>query len=185
MRRQRVVVVGMGTGNRARLGRQQRFFHFRCFARLLVHDPAAVYRGVHGRPDQSKTSVTKSIRSFFQSQSVAPNICSENFSVTSLSSRAASQRLCWHGSCSKFVHKDGVVVVPGIRVVPYIRHFLVFVVISHFTLAAFYFVVGALTRSAKIVYGLGVSFYPLLMTYHIVFLKSLAAQGGETISILW
>lgn len=73
----------------------------------------------------------------------------------------------------QLVHKEGVVVVPGIRVVPYIKHFLVFVVISHAPLAAFYFVVGALTRSAKIVYGLGVSFYPLLIMYNLMFLKSL------------
>ena len=82
------------------------------------------------------------------------------------------------------VHKEGVVVVPGIRVVPYIKHFLVFVVISHPALAAFYFVVGALTRSAKIVYGLGVSFYPIYMTYQIVFLKSLPARWRNNLDPL-
>jgi ABC-2 type transport system permease protein len=71
------------------------------------------------------------------------------------------------------VHKQGVVVVPGLTVVPYIKHFLVLVVISHLFLAAFYFVAGALTRSAKIVYGLGVSFYPIYMAYQAVLLKSL------------
>ncbi len=69
------------------------------------------------------------------------------------------------------VHKEGVVVVPGVRVVPYIKHFVVLVVISHLGLAAFYFLVGALTRSAKIVYALGVSFYPIYITYQAVLLK--------------
>ena len=38
-------------------------------------------------------------------------------------------------------------------------------VISHLALAAFYFAVGVLTRNAKIVYGLGVAFYPLYIAY--------------------
>ena len=77
------------------------------------------------------------------------------------------------------VHKEGVTALPEIRVVPYIKHFLVFVVISHLGLAAFYFVVGALTRSAKIVYGLGVSFYPIYIAYSIVFLKEPAAAVAK------
>jgi ABC-type transport system involved in multi-copper enzyme maturation permease subunit len=44
------------------------------------------------------------------------------------------------------------------KVFPYIKHFLVFVVISHLGLAAFYFAVGTLTRNARIVYALGVAF---------------------------
>jgi ABC-2 type transport system permease protein len=90
----------------------------------------------------------------------------------------------WAWFLLQFVHKEGVVVVPGIRVVPYVRHFLVLVVISHVALAAFYFVVGALTRSTKIVYGLGVLFYPILMTYHIVFLKSLPARWRNNLDPL-
>ena len=82
------------------------------------------------------------------------------------------------------IHKEGIVVVPGITVVPYIKHFLFLVVISHLALAAFYFVVGALTRSAKIVYGLGVSFYPIFMTYHIVFLKSLSPRWRNNLDPL-
>ncbi len=74
------------------------------------------------------------------------------------------------------VHKKGVVVVPGVTVVPYIKHFLLLVVTSHLVLAAFYFVIGALTRSAKIVYGLAVSFYPIYITYQVVFLKSLSPR---------
>jgi ABC-type transport system involved in multi-copper enzyme maturation permease subunit len=59
------------------------------------------------------------------------------------------------------------------KVVPYIKHFLVLVVISHLLLGAFYFAVGVLTRNAKIVYGLGVAFYPIYIVYQTVFLKSL------------
>ena len=56
---------------------------------------------------------------------------------------------------------------------PYIKHFLVLVVISHLGLAAFYFAVGVLTRNAKIVYGLGVCFYPIYAFYQAVLLKGL------------
>src|SRR6185295_4557230 len=78
-----------------------------------------------------------------------------------------------------------------------IKHFLVFVVISHLGLAAFYFAVGVFTRNAKIVYGLGIAFYPLYIGYQTILLSSLpwrwklaldplvmnrglANQGGET-----
>ncbi len=71
------------------------------------------------------------------------------------------------------VPKQGLVTLPGITVVPYIKHFLVLVVISHLGLAAFYFAVGVLTRNAKIVYGLGVAFYPVYITYQTVLLSSL------------
>jgi len=70
------------------------------------------------------------------------------------------------------VPKQGVITQDW-KVVPYIKHFLVFVVISHLTLAAFYFAVGVLTRNAKIVYGLGVGFYPLYIAYQTVLLNSL------------
>jgi ABC-2 type transport system permease protein len=70
------------------------------------------------------------------------------------------------------VPKQGVVTQDA-KVFPYIKHFLVFVVISHLALAAFYFAVGALTRNAKIVYGLGVCFYPVYITYQTVILKGL------------
>jgi ABC-type transport system involved in multi-copper enzyme maturation permease subunit len=64
-------------------------------------------------------------------------------------------------------------IVGPARLIPYLKHFLLLVVISHLVLAAFYFTVGTLTRNAKIVYGLAVSFYPLYMTYQAVLLKSL------------
>ncbi|HKN84952.1 MAG TPA: ABC transporter permease subunit, partial [Pyrinomonadaceae bacterium] len=58
----------------------------------------------------------------------------------------------------------------------YPKHFFVFVVISHLVLTAIYFTVGTLTRSAKIVYGLGVAFYPLYITYQTVVLKGLSTR---------
>ena len=58
----------------------------------------------------------------------------------------------------------------------YPKHFVVFVVLSHLVLAAFYFTVGTLTRNAKIVYGLGVAFYPVYISYQIGFLKSLPSR---------
>ncbi|HYR75109.1 MAG TPA: ABC transporter permease [Pyrinomonadaceae bacterium] len=70
------------------------------------------------------------------------------------------------------VPKQGVITQQW-KVFPYIKHFLVFVVISHLGLAAFYFAVGVLSRNAKIVYGLGVAFYPLYIAYQTVLLSSL------------
>ncbi|HET6893135.1 MAG TPA: hypothetical protein VFH31_18670 [Pyrinomonadaceae bacterium] len=64
-------------------------------------------------------------------------------------------------------------VVQDVKVVPYVKHFLVFVVISHLVLAAFHFAAGTLTRNAKLVYGLGVCFYPLYISYQLFFLKGL------------
>jgi ABC-2 type transport system permease protein len=54
----------------------------------------------------------------------------------------------------------GMVVLPW-RALPYFKHFLFTVVISHLVLAAIYFTVGTLTRNAKIVYGLAALFYPI------------------------
>lgn len=71
------------------------------------------------------------------------------------------------------VPKKDLVTLPGLTVIPYIKHFLVLVVISHLGLAAFYFTVGVLTRNPKIVYGLGVAFYPVYMTYLSVLSSSL------------
>lgn len=71
------------------------------------------------------------------------------------------------------VPKEGLVKLPGITVVPYIKHFLVLLVISHLGLAAFYFALGVLTRNPKIVYGLGVAFYPVYITSQTVLLSSL------------
>jgi hypothetical protein len=53
-----------------------------------------------------------------------------------------------------------MVVLP-VRVVPYFKHFFIIVVISHLVLAAIYFTAGTLSRSAKVVFGLAASFYPV------------------------
>src|SRR5215213_5358466 len=73
------------------------------------------------------------------------------------------------------VSKQGVTTQDA-KVFPYIKHFLVLVVISHLGLAAVYFAVGVLTRNAKVVYGLGVAFYPVYITYQTVLLSSLPLQ---------
>jgi len=55
-------------------------------------------------------------------------------------------------------------VVQAVRVVPYFKHFLIIVVISHLSLAAIYFAAGTLTRNAKVVYGLAACYYPVYIT---------------------
>jgi ABC-2 type transport system permease protein len=65
-----------------------------------------------------------------------------------------------------------MVVLP-VRVFPYFKHFFFFLVITHLALAAFYFTVGTLTRNSKIVYGLAVGFYPLVITYGLLVLRPL------------
>ncbi|PYS55229.1 MAG: hypothetical protein DMF76_26210 [Acidobacteria bacterium] len=75
----------------------------------------------------------------------------------------------------QWIPKQGMVVQDK-KFFLYPKHFFVFVVISHLALAAIYFTVGTLTRSAKIVYGLGVAFYPFYITYQTVLLKSLPVR---------
>src|SRR5437870_13108256 len=72
----------------------------------------------------------------------------------------------------QWIPKQGMVVQDK-KFFLYPKHFFVFVVISHLVLAAIYFTVGTLTRSAKIVYGFGIAFYPIYITYQTVLLKSL------------
>jgi ABC-2 type transport system permease protein len=79
--------------------------------------------------------------------------------------------------------RPGMVVL-DVRVVPYFKHFLVFVVISHLVLAALYFTVGTLTRNAKIVYGLGVCFYPVYAGYIVLFVKGLSLRWQRTLDPL-
>ncbi|OLE56340.1 MAG: hypothetical protein AUI36_16045 [Cyanobacteria bacterium 13_1_40CM_2_61_4] len=67
-------------------------------------------------------------------------------------------------------------IVQPVRMFPYFKHFLFFVVISHLALAVFYFTVGTLTRNARIVYGLAVCFYPVYISYQVFLLKDLAPR---------
>lgn len=59
------------------------------------------------------------------------------------------------------------------RVFPYFKYFFLVVVISYLLFAAVYFTIGTLTRNAKIVYGLAVSYYPLYIAWQVVILKRL------------
>lgn len=76
--------------------------------------------------------------------------------------------------------------VPGMlvvepRVLPYFKHFFTFVVVSHLLLAAIYFAVGTLTRNVKIVYALGLAFYPVFITYQAAVLKRMTGSVWRTI----
>ncbi len=76
----------------------------------------------------------------------------------------------------QWVPFSGMVVLP-VRIVPYFKHFLVIVVISHLVLAAVYFAAGTLTRNTKVVYGLAACFYPAYIAYQLT-LKSLPRIVG-------
>src|SRR6185503_10790702 len=75
------------------------------------------------------------------------------------------------------IPKQGMVVQEA-KFFLYPKHLFVLVVLSHLVLAAFYFTVGTLTRNAKIVYGLGVAFYPVYIAYQVNLLKSLPSPLG-------
>jgi ABC-type transport system involved in multi-copper enzyme maturation permease subunit len=72
----------------------------------------------------------------------------------------------------QWVPFSGMVVLP-VRVAPYFKHFFMVVVISHLALAAIYFTAGTLSRSAKVVYGLAASFYPLYISLLLLVLMNL------------
>lgn len=80
--------------------------------------------------------------------------------------------------------RPGVTQLPDVKVFPYLKHFMVFVVISHLVLAAIYFAVGTLTRNAKIVYALGVCFYPIYISYQIYFMKSVPLRWQRALDPL-
>jgi ABC-type transport system involved in multi-copper enzyme maturation permease subunit len=69
-------------------------------------------------------------------------------------------------------HTSRMIVLP-FRVVPYFKHFFLLVVITYLLFAAVYFTAGTLTRNAKIVYGLAVSYYPLYIAWQVIILKRL------------
>lgn len=72
----------------------------------------------------------------------------------------------------QWVPYSGMVVLP-VRVMPYITHFIIIVVISHLMLAAVYFAAGTLTRNAKVVYVLAAAFYPGYIAFELLVLKNL------------
>lgn len=67
----------------------------------------------------------------------------------------------------QWVPFSGMVTQP-VRVVPYVKHFFILVVITHLLLAAIYFAAGTLSRNAKIVYGLAACFYPAIIGYELL-----------------
>ena len=71
----------------------------------------------------------------------------------------------------QWVPFSGMVTQP-VRVVPFVKHFFIIVVISHLVLAAVYFAAGTLTRNAKVVYGLAACFYPAFIAFQLA-LKAL------------
>ena len=71
----------------------------------------------------------------------------------------------------QWVPFSGMVVLP-VRVAPYFKHFFFVVVVSHLVVAAFFFAIGAITRSAKIIYGLAACFYPAYVSFQLL-LKNL------------
>src|SRR4030095_12393600 len=72
-------------------------------------------------------------------------------------------------------HPSQMVVQPA-RVLPYVKHFFFFVVITHLMLAALYFAVGALTRNSKIVYGLAICFYPIYVSTMLFLVRGLTVR---------
>jgi ABC-2 type transport system permease protein len=76
----------------------------------------------------------------------------------------------------QWVPFSGMVVLP-LRIVPFFKHFLFIVVISHLVLAAIYFAAGTLTRKPKVVYGLAACFYPAYIAYQLL-LKNLPGIVG-------
>ena len=69
--------------------------------------------------------------------------------------------------------RPGVTTLQEVKVVPYFKHFLVLVVISHLVLACLLLRRRHADAECKIVYALGVCFYPLLITYNLFFLNGL------------
>jgi len=78
--------------------------------------------------------------------------------------------------------REGMIVLQP-RVLPYLQHFLFFVVVSSLALAAVFFTVGTLTRNVKVVYGLAVSFYPLYIAWQLA-MKRLPAGWRVTLDPL-
>jgi ABC-2 type transport system permease protein len=78
--------------------------------------------------------------------------------------------------------REGMIVLEP-RVLPYLQHFLFFVVVSSFALAAVCFTVGTLTRNVKVVYGLAVSFYPLYIAWQLT-MKRLPTDWRVTLDPL-
>jgi ABC-2 type transport system permease protein len=80
-------------------------------------------------------------------------------------------------------HPSQTVVLP-FRLLPYFKHFIMILVITYVLFAAVYFTVGTLTRNPKIVYGLAIAYYPLIIFYGIFFLQDLSPRWRVLLSPL-
>jgi ABC-2 type transport system permease protein len=80
-------------------------------------------------------------------------------------------------------HTSRMIVLP-FRVFPYFKHFFFVVVVSYLLFAAVYFTVGTLTRSARIVYGLALSYYPLYIAWQVLVLKNLPVRWRIILDVL-
>jgi ABC-2 type transport system permease protein len=76
------------------------------------------------------------------------------------------------GFLLQWVPFSGMVVLP-VRVTPFIKHFVIIVVISHLMLAAVYFAAGTLTRNAKVIYVIAACFYPVYIAFELFVMKPL------------
>ena len=72
----------------------------------------------------------------------------------------------------QWVPFSGMVVLP-VSVVPFVKHFIIIVVISHLMLGAIYFAAGTLTRNAKVVYVIAAAFYPVYIAFELLVMKNL------------
>ena len=79
----------------------------------------------------------------------------------------------------QWVPASGMVKLP-VQIFPFFKHFVIVVVFSHLVLAAFYFAVGTLTRSAKVVYGLAACFYPAFVSFQLIW-KNLVSSNLKTL----
>src|ERR1041384_7551032 len=80
-------------------------------------------------------------------------------------------------------HPSGTVVLP-FRLLPYLKGFIMIVVITYVLFAAVYFAVGTLTRNPKIVYGLAIAYYPLIFSYGVFLLQELPPRWRVILSPL-
>jgi ABC-2 type transport system permease protein len=83
----------------------------------------------------------------------------------------------------QWFRRPNMIVQPS-KALPYFKHFLAIVVVSHLALAALHFTVGTLTRSPKFVYAVAVFLYPLYFVHQVFVLKSLPSRWQSALDPL-
>ncbi|HEX5705777.1 MAG TPA: ABC transporter permease [Pyrinomonadaceae bacterium] len=125
------------------------------FTALMMGDP--VIRDFRARVDplifSTPTGKTEYLLAKFSANYFVLLCCQAGFMLTLV--------------CCQAFERAGMIVVEP-RLWPYLKHFLFFVVVSNLALAALYFTVGTLTRSAKAVYALATSFYLVYISWQLV-----------------